>query len=240
MWPSGCFNYLVQWRFDVLASHMSESLHNLRRCSRDRVASEHKSSRDVSVEAPQYRVLEVSDSLRIYILAVQLLSIVASAGQTGFLFGTGDDCQPSIDGRRGTNGPAYEPLSGAAPLGVDLSVGYLPYLAGWREVGCKALERSPQLVPDAVELRRVLKSEVPDWIPGVFSKMFEGGRSIAEHLASMREQIEGWLDASPLFINARSGSDAWTLDEAEELYLRSAELEAELGVALSHETHRAR
>jgi hypothetical protein len=125
-------------------------------------------------------------------------------------------------------------------LGVDLSEGYLPYLAGWHEVGCPALEGSPQLVPDAVELRRVLKSEGPDWILRVFSKMFEGGRSIAEHLASRREQIEECLDASPLFINACSGSDAWTLDEEEEFYLRSTELEAELGVALSHETHRAR
>ncbi len=50
--------------------------------------------------------------------------------------------------------------------------------------------------------------------------MFHGGGSVAVHMASLREQIEATLDAAPLFINAQSGSDSWTVDEAEEFYHR--------------------
>jgi hypothetical protein len=124
--------------------------------------------------------------------------------------------------------------------GVDLSAGYLPYIDGWHAVGYTALEASPLVVPDPQELQRVLHGEGFRWVPQVFSNMFEGGGSVALHLATMREQIEACLDASPLFFNAHSGSDAWTLDEAEEFYLRLAELESELGIVISHETHRSR
>jgi sugar phosphate isomerase/epimerase len=124
--------------------------------------------------------------------------------------------------------------------GVDLSRGYSPYVAGWRSVGYTALESSPRNVPDPQELRRVLKGEGFQWIPQVFSNMFAGEGSVELHLATMREQIEECLDTSPLFFNAHSGSDTWTLDEAEEFYIRVAELEAEIGVTISHETHRSR
>ncbi len=124
--------------------------------------------------------------------------------------------------------------------GVDLSRGYRKHLAGWRKIGYTAIESSPRAVPDPQELYGVLQSEGLAWIPQVFSHMFVGGGNVALHLASLREQIQECLPASPLFFNAHSGSDAWTLDEAEEFYLRVAELETEMRVTISHETHRSR
>ena len=127
--------------------------------------------------------------------------------------------------------------------GVDLSGGYLPYVAGWRRAGYTTLEGSVRFVPDPDELYRVLDGEGFRWIPQIFSNMFTGGGSVRLHLGSLREQIEQvgqYSGELPLFYNAHSGSDAWTLDEAEEFYLLSAELEIEMGVAISHETHRSR
>ncbi len=124
--------------------------------------------------------------------------------------------------------------------GIDLSAGYTPFLAQWRATGYDTLEASLRMVPDAVELRSVLAGEGLRWIPQVFSDMFCGNRSVATHIASLREQIEETLDARPMFINAQSGSDSWTVDEAEEFYHGVAELEEELGCAIAHETHRSR
>lgn len=124
--------------------------------------------------------------------------------------------------------------------GVNLSGGIRPHLANWRKIGYQGLEFSTRRLPDALEIRRLLKVEGLVWVPQVFSNMMEGGGSVAQHLKSLREQIQECLDDVPLFINAHSGSDAWSLNEAEDFYGEAGKLETELGVALSHETHRSR
>ena len=124
--------------------------------------------------------------------------------------------------------------------GVDLSRGYTPHLSEWRRTGYTILESSPRMVSDYVELLRVLAGEGLGWIPQVFSNMFLGGASVDVHLASLREQIEECLTANPLFINAHSGSDTWSLDESVEFYWRVADLEREFGCSIAHETHRSR
>lgn len=124
--------------------------------------------------------------------------------------------------------------------GVNLADGFSPYIDQWRKAGYQAIEASPRLVPDAQELRRMLKSEGFLWIPQVFSNMHHGGGSVQLHLATLREQIEECLDMEPWFFNAQSGSDAWTSNEAEDFYGAVVEMESELGIPLSHETHRSR
>lgn len=124
--------------------------------------------------------------------------------------------------------------------GIDLTNGFGPHLAHWHNVGYQALECSQRLVPDARKLRQVLKDESFLWVPQVFSNMGQGGGSVAVHIATLREQIEECIDAKPLFFNAHTGSDAWTLNEAEDFYAASREMEAQLGVIMSHETHRSR
>jgi hypothetical protein len=124
--------------------------------------------------------------------------------------------------------------------GVDLSKGCGPYIEKWREAGYRALESSPRMVPDAGELRRTLKNEGLAWVPQIFSHMQNGGGNVALHLSTLREQVEECLDADCLFFNAQSGSDAWSIDEAEDFYGAARDLEAKLGIVLSHETHRSR
>lgn len=124
--------------------------------------------------------------------------------------------------------------------GVDLSNGYAPYLKGWRELGYGALESNSRMVPDRELLLRAIREEEFRWIPQVYSNQFAGGGTVSAHLASLRQQIEECLDEDPLFINAHTGSDAWTVPEAEDFYGAALELERELGVAISHETHRMR
>ncbi len=107
-------------------------------------------------------------------------------------------------------------------------------------MGYEALEASTRTIPDAALLRRTLKEERLGWVAAVFSNMFTPRGTVREHLMSLQEQIDECLDAQPLFFNCHSGSDAWSMAEAEDFYGAVLELEKKTGVALSHETHRSR
>ncbi len=124
--------------------------------------------------------------------------------------------------------------------GLDLSQGYQRYIKQWREVGYAALEASLRLVPDATALRKTLRDEGFLWIPQIYSNMQQGGGSVQQHVESLREQIEECVDAKPLFFNAHTGSDHWTLDEAEDCFSAAMEMEREFGISICHETHRSR
>ncbi len=124
--------------------------------------------------------------------------------------------------------------------GVDLSEGYTTHAKLWREAGYTALEGSLRFVPDAQALRRALRDEGFAWIPQIFSHMQHGGGTVPQHIESLREQIGECLDAEPLFFNGQTGSDHWTLEEAEEFYHAVAGMEREFSVSIVHETHRSR
>jgi hypothetical protein len=124
--------------------------------------------------------------------------------------------------------------------GVDLTQGLEQHLPRWRGVGYEAIESASHIVPDHDGLMRFLKQNGLRWIPQVFSRGFIPGGTVREHLDSMRKQIEDCLENDPLFINAHSGSDAWSLAEAEDFYGAAVDLEDRLGVVVAHETHRIR
>lgn len=124
--------------------------------------------------------------------------------------------------------------------GVDLSHGLAPYLARWRQTGYDALEVSTRSFPDLKSFYRMLKEERLGWVPQVFSRLFEPGGSVAEHLESLAAQIEECLPGEPLFINAHSGSDTWSPAQAMEFFGRALEMEEKMGLVISHETHRLR
>jgi hypothetical protein len=124
--------------------------------------------------------------------------------------------------------------------GVDLTHGLAQYVPHWREVGYEALEFCLQLVPDRTQCLRFLKDESFQWVPQILSHGIELGGSVREHLDSLREQMEECVDLEPLFFNAHSGADTWSLAEAEDFYSQAVDLEKKIGIALSHETHRRR
>ena len=124
--------------------------------------------------------------------------------------------------------------------GVDQTHGLQHYLPCWQEVGYKAVEVSLRKVPDRVVFLRFLKDNGLAWIPQIFSRDFVPGGTVREHLDSLQQQIEECLDAKPLFFNAHSGSDTWSLAQAEEFYSAVLEMERRFGVIIAHETHRLR
>ncbi len=124
--------------------------------------------------------------------------------------------------------------------GVDLSSGFAPHIAHWHDLGYEALEASVRTIPDANLLRRTLKDERFGWVAQIFSNMFVPGGTVQQHLVSLKSQIDECLDTEPLFFNCHSGSDSWSLAEAEDFYGAALEMEKKTGVVLSHETHRFR
>jgi hypothetical protein len=123
---------------------------------------------------------------------------------------------------------------------VDLSNGFAPYIEEWHANGYEALETPLLFLSDRNLFRQVLRDEGFAWIPQVFSNDFIPAGTVAEHLRSLRSQIEVCLEDNPLFINGHTGSDTWSHAEAEDFYGATLEMEAQLGVAISHETHRLR
>jgi hypothetical protein len=124
--------------------------------------------------------------------------------------------------------------------GVDLSHGLNHYLPHWREVGYDALEVSIRFVPDRDIFLRFIKETNFGWVPQIFSNDFIAGGTVREHLDSLRVQIEECLEHEPLFFNAHSGYDNWCPAEAEDFYGQVLALEKEVGIPISHETHRLR
>ena len=124
--------------------------------------------------------------------------------------------------------------------GVDGTQGYSHYLPRWREVGYEVVEASLRLSPNRPALLRLLKEDGMQWVPQVFSRDFVPGGTVREHLDSLQQQIEECLVHQPIFFNAHSGSDTWSLAQAEDFYGAVLELERRLGVAIAHETHRLR
>jgi hypothetical protein len=124
--------------------------------------------------------------------------------------------------------------------GVDGARGYQQYLPRWREVGYEALEISIRLVPDRLAFLRLLKQSGLGWVPQILSRDFVPGGTVGEHVTSLQKQIEECLDHQPLFFNAHSGSDTWTLPQAEDFYGVMLEMEKKFGVPIAHETHRLR
>ncbi|MEM6820647.1 MAG: sugar phosphate isomerase/epimerase [Verrucomicrobiota bacterium] len=119
--------------------------------------------------------------------------------------------------------------------GVDPTPGYTSYLDSWQKVGYSAFETG---AGDLTFIKEFKKSSGWDWIAQVYSP--GPVPSLEEHVKGLREAIKLCLGAEPLFINAHSGADFWSISEKIEFYGKMLELEEELGVTICHETHRGR
>jgi sugar phosphate isomerase/epimerase len=104
-----------------------------------------------------------------------------------------------------------------------------------KQQGFRAVESSAT-GDDRARLRKLLDQHGMDYIAMVFSR----GATIEEHVASLRTQVEEAKAMRPLFINAHSGLDRWSLDESKKFFEGALRVEAESGLRWAHETHRGR
>lgn len=124
--------------------------------------------------------------------------------------------------------------------GVDGSQGFHKHEAHWREVGYQMIEGNLRHAQHPADVQKLL--ERGDWplIAQVFSRDFNPGGSVVEHLSTLKAQIEDSLRYEPVFFNAHTGADSWSMNETIDFYGQVLELERQLGVTLAHETHRLR
>jgi hypothetical protein len=106
----------------------------------------------------------------------------------------------------------------------------------FKQAGYRGIESQMPAPEDRKRFRALLREHGLEYIPQVFSR----GKTVADHLESLREQIATAKTFAPRFINAHSGQDAFSEDESIRLFEGALQLEAEYGVAIAHETHRGR
>ena len=102
--------------------------------------------------------------------------------------------------------------------------------------GFTAIESSLPALAERARLRGLLDQHEFPFIAQIFTV----GVDVAEHLASFRSQIREARELKPRFINAHTGSDAWSMDEMRRFYDAAIVIEREERVAVCHETHRGR
>ncbi len=66
------------------------------------------------------------------------------------------------------------------------------------------------------------------------------GTTMADHMASFRDQIARSLSFQPLLITSHSGYDSWDAQTNAAFFTQALELESTLAVPVAHETHRGR
>jgi len=124
--------------------------------------------------------------------------------------------------------------------GVDHTPGLQSHESHWRGVGYEMIEAAYHFSPDQSQLIELLHRGDWPWIAQVFSRNFDPGGSVEEHLRTLRQQIDDCLPYQPVFFNAQAGADSWSLAETEDFYGNVLDMENELGIVIAHETHRLR
>ena len=105
-----------------------------------------------------------------------------------------------------------------------------------KQAGYRGIEGPVPPPEDRKRFRALLKKHSLEFIPQIFSQ----GKTVGDHLDSLREQIATAKPFSARFINAHSGQDAFSEDQSTRFFEGALRLEAKCGVAIAHETHRGR
>ena len=106
----------------------------------------------------------------------------------------------------------------------------------FKQAGYSGIEAAIPPAADRQRFRALLQQHRLEYIPQVFST----GQSVAEHLESLREQVEVARSFRPRLINAHSGKDAFSEEDSLRFFEAALRLEQRAGVQLAHETHRGR
>ncbi|UXY53132.1 sugar phosphate isomerase/epimerase family protein [Pseudomonas tohonis] len=112
------------------------------------------------------------------------------------------------------------------------------------EAGFDGLEAA---VPEAPGARDALGQALSEHGVPFIAEVCTGGSYVpdrhatpAEHLADLRRKVRAAQPLGPLLCNVIAGCDAWPLAVQRDFFAAALELEADLGVPLSFETHRGR
>ena len=106
----------------------------------------------------------------------------------------------------------------------------------FKQAGYRGIEGPVPPHEDRKRFRALLQKHSLEFIPQIFSH----GKTVADHLESLREQVATAKPFTSRFINAHSGQDAFSEDESIRLFEGALQLETKRGVAIAHETHRGR
>ncbi|GCE30436.1 hypothetical protein KDA_59200 [Dictyobacter alpinus] len=102
--------------------------------------------------------------------------------------------------------------------------------------GYQAIENGLPEPDQVTHFQDLLQKNALTYIPQIFTN----GNTIEEHLADFRRQLEQAQVFQPEKVNCHSGRDVWSLDQSLRFYREAVKIEADLGMAVAHETHRGR
>lgn len=106
--------------------------------------------------------------------------------------------------------------------------------------GYDGVEGMPPAPSERAAFRARLDELGLDYVAQVVTNWPNAGGTVAEHVRSFRTQMEAVLPLRPIFVNAHSGVDLWDARDSH-AYLREVRaIERDLGVLVTHETHRGR
>lgn len=105
-----------------------------------------------------------------------------------------------------------------------------------KQQGFRGIESGLPPAEQREAFRALLGQHGFDYIAGVFT----AGRTVEEHVASFRQQLEGAAALRPRLVNCHAGSDAWSDADGARFFEQVLAIEADLGLPVAHETHRAR
>ncbi len=105
-----------------------------------------------------------------------------------------------------------------------------------RELGYAGIEASLPDPAHAAQFKELLKEHGLSYVAQVYT----AGKTRAEHLQSLERDVDRALGFEPRFVNAHSGSDRFSHDDALGFYEAALTLERKAGITIAHETHRGR
>jgi sugar phosphate isomerase/epimerase len=106
----------------------------------------------------------------------------------------------------------------------------------FKQAGYRGVESALPSPKDRKRFCSLLDRHGLEFIPQVFTR----GRTVEDHLASLREQLAVATTFAPRVVNAHSGLDAFSEEEGIRYFEEALRLEARCGVPIAHETHRGR
>ena len=114
-----------------------------------------------------------------------------------------------------------------------------PLEAQLKKIAKAGYDAIETMVPPPNE-RKQFKELLAEYNLGLIAQVFSLGNDAASHAKSFRGQLKTAAEMKPLFVNAQSARDSMPWDEQKACYGAMLEATEEIGMSVTHETHRGR